>query len=57
MAKVRGSAPEQLVERNAAGKAADRSGEAPESVGSKRAAPEQGSAGRPTKKSRVRSKM
>jgi hypothetical protein len=57
MAKVRGSALEQLVERNAAGKVADRSGEAPESAGSKRAAPEQGSVGRPTKKSRVRSKM
>jgi hypothetical protein len=37
--------------------AADRRGAAPESAGSKRAAPELGSSGRPTKKSWVRSKM
>jgi hypothetical protein len=55
--KVGGSAPERLGDRSAAVEVADRSGAAPELTGSKRAAPEKGSSGRPTKKSRVRSKM
>jgi hypothetical protein len=49
--------PQQTGERVAAVEAADRSGAAPESAGSKRVAPEQGLSGRPTKKPRVRSKM
>jgi hypothetical protein len=56
-AEVIRSALEQPGERSAAVEAADRSGAAPESVGTKHAAPEQGSSGRPVKKSRVRSKM
>jgi hypothetical protein len=56
-AEVGGSAPEQLGESSAAVKVVDRSGAALELVGSKRAAPEQGSSGRPAKKSQVRSKM
>jgi hypothetical protein len=52
-----GSAPERSGERIAAVEAADRSGAALELAGSKRAAPEQGSSGRPAKKSRVCSKM
>jgi hypothetical protein len=50
-----GLAHEHLGERIAAVDAADRSGAAPKLAGSKRAAPEQGSSGRPAKKSRVRS--
>jgi hypothetical protein len=57
VAEAGGSAPERSGERIAAVEAADRSGAAPELVGSKRAAPEQGSSGRPAKKSWVRSKM
>jgi hypothetical protein len=57
VADVGGSTPEQLGERSVAVEAVDRSGAAPESVGSKRATPEQGSLGHPAKKSRVRSKM
>jgi hypothetical protein len=57
MAEVGRSASEQPGERSATVKAAGQSGAAPESVGTKRAAPEQGSSGRPVKKSRVRSKM
>jgi hypothetical protein len=52
-----GSAPEQTGECVVAVEAADRSGADPELAGSKQAAPEQGSSGRPAKKSRVRSKM
>jgi hypothetical protein len=51
--EVGGSVPEQTGERVATVEAADRSGAAPESVGSKRAAPEQGSLGRSAKKPRV----
>jgi hypothetical protein len=51
------SAPERSGERVSAVEAADRSGATPELAGSKCAAPEQGSSGRPAKKSRVRSKM
>jgi hypothetical protein len=50
-------APERSGERVSAVEAADRSGATPELAGSKCAAPEQGSSGRPAKKSRVRSKM
>jgi hypothetical protein len=57
VAEAGGSAPERSGERVAAVEAADRRGAAPELAGSKRAAPQQGSSGRPTKKSRVRSKM
>jgi hypothetical protein len=57
VAEVGGSTPEQLGERSAAVEAVDRSGVAPELAGSKRAAPEKGSSGRPAKKSQVRSKM
>jgi hypothetical protein len=57
IAEVGGSAHERTGERIAAVEAADRSRAAPELAGSKHAAPEQGSSGRPTKKSRVRSKM
>jgi hypothetical protein len=53
----RRSAPEWSVERIAAVEAPDRSGAAPELAGSKLAAPEQGSSGRPTKKSQVHTKM
>jgi hypothetical protein len=52
-----GSAPEQAGERIAVVEAVDRRGAAPELAGSKRAAPEQGSSGRPVKKARVHSKM
>jgi hypothetical protein len=52
-----GGALERSGERIAAVKVADRSRTAPELAGSKRAALEQGSSGRPTKKSRARSKM
>jgi hypothetical protein len=52
-----GSALERSGERIAAVKVADRSRTAPELAGSKRAALEQGSSGRPTKKSRACSKM
>jgi hypothetical protein len=51
------SALEQEGKRVAAVEAAVRSGAAPELAGSKRAAPEQGTVGRPVKKARVRSKM
>jgi hypothetical protein len=51
------SAPEQTGERAAATAVVNQSGAAPESAGLKRAAPEQGSSGRPVKKARVRSKM
>jgi hypothetical protein len=66
IAGVRGSAPERTGERVATVEAADRSRAAPESVGSKRAgpeqgskrvAPEQGSSYHLTKKPWVRSKM
>jgi hypothetical protein len=57
VAEAGGSAPEQSGERLATVEAADRSGAAPELAGSKRAPPEQGSSGRPAKKSWVRSKM
>jgi hypothetical protein len=57
IAEAGGSAHERTGERIAAVEVADRSGVAPELAGSKHAAPEQGSSGRPTKKSRVRSKM
>jgi hypothetical protein len=57
VAEAEGSAPERSGECIAAVEAADRSGAAPELAGFKRAAPEQGSSSRPTKKSRVRSKM
>jgi hypothetical protein len=57
VAKAKESAPEQAGERVAVVKAADRSGKASELAGSKRAAPELGSSGRPVKKARVRSKM
>jgi hypothetical protein len=57
MAEVGRTAPEQLGERSTATWAAGRSGVAPESVGTKRAAPEEGSLGRPVKRSQVRSKM
>jgi hypothetical protein len=56
IAEVGESAPEHVGERAAAA-AGDQSGAAPESAGSKRTAPEQGSSGRPVKKSQVRSKM
>jgi hypothetical protein len=56
IAEAGGSTPEQSGERVAV-EAADRSGAAPELVGSKCAAPEQSSSGRLAKKSRVRSKM
>jgi hypothetical protein len=42
VAEARGLAPERVGERVAVVDAADRSGTAPELVGSKRAAPEQG---------------
>jgi hypothetical protein len=51
------SAPKQSGERSVVVEAEGRSVAAPESVGTKRAAPEQGSSGGPVKKSRVRSKM
>jgi hypothetical protein len=57
VAEVGRSAPEQSGERSATVEAADQSGAAPESVGTKRVAPEQGSSGRLVKKSWVRSKM
>jgi hypothetical protein len=57
VAEVGGSAPEQPGERSTAIEVASRSGVAPELVGSKHTTPEQGSSGRPVKKSRVRSKM
>jgi hypothetical protein len=57
MTEAGGSAPKQLGECNTIVEAADRSGVAPELAGSNRVAPEQGSSGRPTKNSRVRSKM
>jgi hypothetical protein len=53
VAEVGRTAPEQQGDRNAAVEAVDRSGAAPESVGIKRATPEQGSSGRPVKMSRV----
>jgi hypothetical protein len=49
--------PPSSRQRNATVRAAGRSGVAPKSVGTKRAAPEQGLSGRPVKKSRVHSKM
>jgi hypothetical protein len=52
-----GTAPEQAGERVVIIEVADLSGVAPELAGSKRAAPEQGSSGRPVKKARVHSKM
>jgi hypothetical protein len=55
--EARGSAPEQAGERVAAVEAADRSGAAPESLGSKHVTPEKGLSDRPVKKPRVRSKM
>jgi hypothetical protein len=57
MAEVGRSAPEQPRERNAVVEVAGLSGAALESVGTKRATPEQGSSGCPMKKSQVRSKM
>jgi hypothetical protein len=57
VAEAEGSAPEQTGERIAAVEAVNRSGATPELAGSKRAAPEQGSSGRPAKKSRVHCKM
>jgi hypothetical protein len=57
VAEAGGSAPEQTGERIAAVEAANRSGATPELAGSKRAAPEQGSSGRPAKKSRMHCKM
>jgi hypothetical protein len=57
VAEVGGSALEELGERSTTVETVDRSGAAPELAGSKRAAPEKGSSGRPVKKSRVRSKM
>jgi hypothetical protein len=51
------SGPEQSRERSTAAEAASRSGAAPESVGAKRAASEQGSSGRPLMKPWVCSKM
>jgi hypothetical protein len=57
VAVVGGLAPGQPVECSAAVEAAGRSGAARESVGSKRAAPEQGSSARLVKKSWVRSRM
>jgi hypothetical protein len=57
IAEVGGSAPVRSGERVVAVEAAVWSGAAPELAGSKRAAAEQGSSGRPMKKSRVGSKM
>jgi hypothetical protein len=66
IAKAGGLAPERAGEHVAAVEAADRSGAAPELVGSrraaleqgsKRAAPKQGLSAPPVKKPRVRSKM
>jgi hypothetical protein len=57
VAEAGGSAPERTRERIAAVDAADRSEAAPESRGSKREVPEQGSSSCPAKMSRVRSKM
>jgi hypothetical protein len=54
---VEGLAPEQTGERVAAVEVVDRSDAAPESVGPKRTALEQGSSNRRAKKPRVRSKM
>jgi hypothetical protein len=57
VAEAGGSAPERPGEHSATVEAAYRSGVAPELASSKCASPEQGSSGRPTKKSRLRSKM
>jgi hypothetical protein len=66
VAEAGGTAPEHVGESVAAAEATGRSGVVPETVaskrtapeqGSKRAAPEQGSSDRPVKKARVRSKM
>jgi hypothetical protein len=57
IAEAGGSAPERSGERSVAVEVVDRRGAALELAGSKRAAPEQGSSGRPAKKSWVRSKM
>jgi hypothetical protein len=57
VAEARGSAPERTGECVVAVEVADQRGADPELAGSKQAAPEQGSSGRPAKKSRVRSKM
>jgi hypothetical protein len=54
---IGGTAPERTEERVAAVEAADRSRAAPESVGPKPAAPEQGLSDRLVKKPQVRSKM
>jgi hypothetical protein len=66
VAEAGGTAPEQMGETIAGVEVAGRSGEAPETTGSrrvipeqgsKRATPEQGMSDRPVKKARVRSKM
>jgi hypothetical protein len=57
VAEVGRSAPEQPGEHSAVVEVASRSGASPELVGTKCAAPERGSSGRPVNKSRVRSKM
>jgi hypothetical protein len=57
MAEIGRIAPEQPGERSAAVEPAGRSGAAPESIGTKRAALKKGSSDRPAKRSRVRSKM
>jgi hypothetical protein len=57
VAEVGRSAPERTGECIVPVEAADRSGAAPELAGSKRAALEQGSSGRPAKKSPMHSKM
>jgi hypothetical protein len=56
-AEAGGSALQRTGEHTAAVEVASRSGAAPESTGSKRAAPEQGLLGRQAKKPQLRSKM